>query len=89
MGKSDAGIMAYERVLNDDRVLIVINTQDEGEGISIGSTMDPNGTLMTVGFPAGSVLIDRLNGGNQSFVVDANQQVNIQLPPRSARILTL
>jgi alpha-amylase len=87
--ENDAGIMAFERVFNNDRVLIVINTQDEGEGLTIGSTMDPNGNLMTVGFPAGSVLIDRLNGGNQSFVVDANQQVNIQLPPRSARVLTL
>ncbi len=85
----NAGILAFERVLGDQRVLVVINTQDEDKGVALGNTLDADGLGMQVGFPANSVLIDRLNGGNQSFTVGGDQRVQILLPPRSARILTL
>ncbi len=87
--EASAGILAFERFDGDQRVLVVINTQDEDQGVALGNTLDAQGLGMKVGFAPNSILVDRLNGGNQSFVVDGDQRVQVLLPPRSARVLSL
>ena len=86
------GLIAYERVLEEQRVLVVINTNDpvvnEGEATS-AQTRQVDGQGMTVGFPNGSVLVDKLNGQADRYTVDGNGQVVIDVPARSAKILVL
>ena len=87
--EEDAGILAFERSYNDERVLVVINTQDEGEGSEMGATRGPDGVAMQVGFAPNTQLVDRLNADQASFKVSADGTVVVSVPPRSARVLTI
>ena len=84
-----AGVVAFERVSEEERALVVINTQDEGEGAPLGATRAADGAGMEVGFPPGSRLVDALNGGEGPFVVGADGRLVVTLPPRAARVLVL
>lgn len=85
-----AGILAFERSTAEQRVLIVINTNDPSTPEIRAKTQDEAGQGMSVGFPANSVLVDALNGSSEDrFTVNAEGRVIVDLPPRSARILVL
>ena len=83
----DAGMLAYERTYDNQKVLVVMNTQDPEEVQEDRLTQDANQQGMTVGFAPGTVLIDRLHNDGAEFTVDANSQVVISVPPRVTRIL--
>ncbi len=89
-----AGLLAYERVSEEQTVLVVLNTNDPtdetGAERALGQTVDSESQGMAVSFPPGSVLVDVLNGsGEERFTVNNDGRVIIALPPRSARLLTL
>ena len=83
----DAGLLAYERTYEDQKVLVVINTQDAQEGVDDRLTQDENQQGMTVGFTPGTILIDRLHSDGTEFTVDSNGAVIISVPPRTTRVL--
>lgn len=90
---SSANLLAYERVTDTQTALVVINNQDPDPTRTPEDQLkitQREGEGMQTSFPPGSVLIDRLNGaGEVSYTVDAGGRVIIDVPPRSARILTL
>jgi alpha-amylase len=76
-----AGILAFERVTGDQRVLIVLNTQDSEPK----ETSDENGA-MKVGFAPATSLVDVLgSGGTQSVAQDGTLRLTVG--PRQAMIL--
>ncbi len=77
----DAGLLAYERQAENERVLVVINVHDTQT-----SRSRDGDTVMPTGFAPGTVLTDVLNGG-QTYTVGADGTLDIALPPRTARIL--
>jgi hypothetical protein len=77
----DAGVLAYARVLGSARVLVVMNTSAEKPA----RTRDAEKALQT-GLPGGTVLEDRLNPG-QSFTVQPDGTLDLELAPMTARIL--
>ena len=88
-----AGLLAYERISAEQTALVVINNNDLTDGVSgeaaLGQTANAEGVGMSVSFPPGATLVDLLNpNDNQTFTVNAEGQVIISLPPRSARVLT-
>ena len=86
------GLLAYERMSEQQTALVVINTRDpdpDQEGTQVAYTRDPNNEGMQVSFTPGTVLVDVLNGsGEEQFTVDHDGRIVVGLPPRSARILT-
>jgi alpha-amylase len=85
-----AGLLAFERSTDEQRILVVINTNDPSDPEVRAKTQNTEGIGMTVGFPVGSVLVDLLNDtGEDRFTVDAENRVVVDLPPRSSRILIL
>ena len=91
-----AKVLAYERVTDDERALVVINTSDPAPGeedalspAPVGRTTLEGGELMEVGFPPGSVLVDVLNGGQERFTVDAQGRLEVSVPARATRVLVL
>jgi glycosidase len=83
----DAGMLAYERTYEDQKALVVMNTQDVEEGTDPRLTQDENQQGMSVGFAPGTLLIDRLHSDGAEFTVDANGVVIVSVPPRMTRIL--
>lgn len=77
----DAGIVAFERAYQGQRVLVVINSHDT----RTSSTSD-GATVMQTGFPAGTEVVDVL-GQTDRFTVQADGRLNIAVPARGARIL--
>ena len=91
-----AKLLAYERVVDDERALVVINSSDPQAGeeeaqspAPIGRTQEESGEGMEVGFPPGSTLIDVLNGGEERFTVSAEGRVVVGVPARATRVLVL
>jgi hypothetical protein len=85
------GLLAYERISDQQTALVVINTLDPDpnqSGTQVAYTQDLNNEGMPVSFAPGTVLVDVLNGsGEEQFTVGADGRVIVGLPPRSARIL--
>ena len=85
------GLLAYERISDQQTALVVINTLDpnpDQSGTQVAYTQDLNNEGMSVSFAPGTVLVDVLNGsGEEQFTVGADGRVIVGLPPRSARIL--
>lgn len=79
--ESDAGLMAFERAAGDERVLVVINSHAER---AARSTFE--GATMQTGFPGGTVLEDRLNGG-ETFTVSADGTLDLTTDPLTGRVL--
>lgn len=82
-GEEDAHVLAFERADGDDRVLVVINTDDEGpahtsfQGNDMPVGFDP-GTTLEVVFPAG---IER------TFTVSGAGTVRVDVDPYEALVL--
>jgi alpha-amylase len=73
--ESDAGLLAFERAYQGERVLVLMNTKDR--------TLGHDG--VPTGFAPGTTLTDRLSG--DSVVVGADGAIRAELAPRGARIL--
>lgn len=89
-----AKLLAFERSTDEDRALVLINTSDPQMGqedaqspAPVGWTKEPDGRGMEVGFAAGTVLIDVLNGGEERFTVDDTGRLKVSAPARATRIL--
>ncbi len=79
-----AGILAFERSKDADRVLVIINTSDT----EAKPTLDVDGNPMTVGFTSGTTLTNVLpdQDPTDSVTVGANDTLEISIPPRGAKI---
>ncbi|MEM9074167.1 MAG: alpha-amylase family glycosyl hydrolase [Myxococcota bacterium] len=71
---ADAGMLAYERALEDERVLVVLNAH----ALKTSSAPVPSG------FPRGTVLVDQLSAA--TAIVGEGGLVEAELGPREARI---
>jgi len=58
--EQDAGIVAFERAMGEERALVVINTRDK---MSETSASTLGGGAMVVGIPPGTMLVDVLGDG--------------------------
>jgi alpha-amylase len=85
----DGGLLAFERLLGDERVLVVINTREDQDSSS-ATTQNEQGNLMSVGFAPNTVLRDALHPLEvQTFTVDAQSQLLVTVPHSSARVLVI
>lgn len=79
--EEDAGILAFEREYEGERVLVVINTLDKVSSTSFGAA------VMPVGFSAGTTLVPAFPVGDErSFSVGAGG-VRVELGPYEAVVL--
>lgn len=78
----DAGLLAFERVYRDERVLVIINTHDAR---TARTRLGPDEVLRT-GFAAGTRVVDVLNDG-ETYTIGGGGTLDVQVPPRGARIL--
>ena len=82
--EQDAGILAFERNYDGETVLVVVNTHP-GKSSTTSAT-DLGGGNMTVGFDAGTTLVDRWDE-DYTVTVGGDGTVAVEAPPRSGRIL--
>jgi alpha-amylase len=82
--EDSAGILAYERATDNQRVLVVINTHDT----EAKATVDADGAAMAVGFPGGTNLTNVLadDDPTDSATVAGDGTVNITIGPRATKI---
>lgn len=73
---ADAGMLAYERVGEGERVLVVIN-----------SAVQPSIATFRTGFASGTRVYDSLGGANAPWVIGDAGELSIRLPGRAAVIL--
>ena len=76
-GADDAGIIAWERSLEDQRVLVVLNT----------SPNRASAAAIPTGFSPGAVLQDAMSGEGSPRIVADDGRLMVRLEPRSALIL--
>ncbi|MDX9722942.1 MAG: alpha-amylase family glycosyl hydrolase [Myxococcota bacterium] len=81
----DAGILAFERVAGEQRVVVVINSH-ETQSSSTRAPDSEGGATMSTGFAQGTVLVDAFNP-NDRFTVGAGGSLEVSVPPSSGRIL--
>lgn len=80
----DGGMLAFERTLDGNSVLVVINTS--GDGRDHRTAFENNG--MPVSFPEGTELVDVLDpAGARTFTVGGGNKVTVNLPAYTASIL--
>jgi alpha-amylase len=85
--RRDAGILAFERIHDDETALVVINASDDFESETCAPN-DEGGACMETSFPAGTTLRDVAPGGEgYSVTVAADGTVNVSVPPRGGRVL--
>lgn len=72
----DAGMLAYERVHERERVLVVVNT-----------SLDDSVARFTTGFAPGTRLEDALGAASAPWVVADGGVIEVRLPGRSAVVL--
>ncbi len=80
--ESDAGLMAFERSYQGETVLVLINVHDE----QAARTRDGD-TVLETGFGGGAALVDVLS--DETFSTGGDATLDVTVPPRGARILTL
>lgn len=85
-GEQDAGIIAFERVYDGQRVLVVINTHPTKA--SETSFDQQGGTSMKVGFAPGATLTNvwEDEDGFDSVAVSGAGEVKVVVPPRGGKI---
>jgi hypothetical protein len=82
--EEDAGMFGFERSLDNDRVLVVLNVSDTAT-----SHTELGGMVMPTGFPPGTVLHAQFPpDANDTVTVDASGGVVVSLPPRGVRVFT-
>jgi glycosidase len=87
--ESDAGIVAYERSLEGERVVVVINTSECGGGVKTFSSTKADGEVMVTGFAAGTALENVLpdDDAADKLTVAAGGELDVRVPCRGAKIL--
>jgi glycosidase len=90
--RAGAGILAFERVTGNQRVLVVINTHDTEARETVGNhpddAEDATTAAMVAGFGEGTVLRDALGmAASGDVTVGAGGVVQVSLQPREVRIL--
>lgn len=84
-GAGDAGVFAFERESADEKVLVVLNVSESGEG---RTCPDGGGACMSTSFAPGTVLTDVAPGSDgKSFTVAADGTVEVSVPARGGRLL--
>lgn len=84
--RRDAGIFAFERAAEGDKVLVVLNAS--GQTSETCAPSGEGGACMQTTFPAGTVLRDLApESDGMSFTVGAGGTVAVSVPPQRARIL--
>jgi len=78
--ESDAGVVAFERELDDRYALVVINAHPRDDRVTAFES-----TTMTIGRPAGSTLVDVLTG--DTFTVEAGGALRVEVDAYATRIL--
>jgi glycosidase len=88
-----AGILAFERHTDGQRVLVVLNTHDAEEKETVRVVVNPDTQLeevlpMQLGFPAGTVLVNVLPDADPTdeVTVAGDGTLRFKLPPRAAKI---
>ncbi len=85
--ESDAGLMAFERSYQGERVLVLINTHDDRPARTRFED-----TVLETGFGAGAQVVDVLSeagGGLETFTTQAGGTLDVTVVPRGARIFVL
>lgn len=72
----DAGMLAYERAHEDERVLVVLN-----------AAIDASEATFPTGFAGGTRLFDALGAATAPWTVDADGELTIALPGRASVVL--
>ncbi len=85
--EQDAGLVAFERHTDEERVLVVVSTKDEGSSETSATSLGFG--AMQVGFPAGTRLVNVLEDDDPEdlFVVGADRTVAVRVPARGAKVL--
>jgi len=86
--EQDAGIFAFERSDQGQRVLVVLNTSDSK--MSETSATVAGGAEMVTGFAPGTQLTDVLGMNGQAgktFTIGAGGALTVQVPAREAKVL--
>ena len=73
---ADAGMLAYERAFEGERILVVIN-----------ASLDDSSAQVPTGFPAGTRIYDALGGTEAPWVVGDEGVLSIRLPGRASVVL--
>ncbi len=83
----DSGMFAFERFTDNEKVLVVLNTADDQDGLTCAPVPE-GGACMTTTFPAGTVLKDLAPGaGDVTFTVGAGGSLSVDVPARGGRLL--
>jgi alpha-amylase len=81
--EEDAGILAFERKYKNDTVLVVINTSKTQD-----SSTSFDGDVMKTSFPSGTKLKNVFpGGGNKTYTVGNDGELQITLPKQTGAIL--
>ena len=80
--EDDAGIFAFDREIDGDRVLVVFNTSLETTSVT-----SEDGTDMDTGFSGGTSLVDVWQDVQGSHDVAGDGTIRLELPPGTAMIL--
>ncbi|HUQ01858.1 MAG TPA: alpha-amylase family glycosyl hydrolase [Kofleriaceae bacterium] len=84
--RRDAGIFAFERVADDDKVLVVLNTSEQDSEAC--APVADGGACLISSFAPGTTLRDLAPGSDgATFTVGAGGAVTVRVPAQSARIL--
>ncbi|MEN9785018.1 MAG: hypothetical protein RLZZ299_282 [Pseudomonadota bacterium] len=75
--EEDAGIVAFERATDAERVLVVINTHDDHPSATSFAGQD-----MPVGFPPGTVLREVFPGAARTWTVSGEGRVRVEIGAR-------
>jgi alpha-amylase len=84
-GEQDAGVIAFERMTDDEVVLVVVNTHGVERETSASSLGFGD---MRVSFAPGTELFDLLDPTAAPLTVDAEQHLVVRVPPHGVRILS-
>ncbi len=86
-GATDHGVFAFSRSTEEERLVVVLNTANQGESTTCAPA-ELGGGCMTVPFAPGTVLTDIAPGGNDKrFVVSPQGTVAVSVPARGGRVL--
>jgi glycosidase len=83
--ESDAGILAFERVYKNERMLVVINTNKNH-----ASKTSFEGAVMKTNFNGGTNLVNVFPGSEgKSYTVSGDGTLEIELPAQTAAVLAV
>ena len=86
-GARDSGLLAFERMHDDETLLVVVNTAD-GQSSTSCAPAEEGGACMTVSFAPGTTLVDvGPFGEGYAVTVGAGRTLEVEVPARGGRIL--